>query len=453
MKSVLRGLLVSLAMVLAMGLALPAAAQPIVIEHLEYVKGDLEAIRLRQIEAFNEKYGDQIQIIFQPIDWSGFLDKFPVMIAAGVMPDIVLVPSELWYLVSSEIALDLMPYVQAEGWDLSELVPGTVGPAMEGDKLLALSIESWVPLTEMVAYNITMFREAGIEPPAPEWTWEEFIAYDKLMTRDVNGDGAVDFLGTDLGRHLIGSWAIAYQAALHAYGGSMIANDLSRATINSDISRLVFPVLKQTADNFRMHVNDVGWEWSPLRTRQAAMSLGYSADVLAAVSVLPGEVGTQIMPQGPAGYPYFRNPNPPAPGWAFIIWNQSRHKDEAWQWLRFLTFEPEAITALKSLNLATPPKIPYRPNLDLAREVLSDDFLKHVFPTLEQAAAVTQEKVVDPFGGLQGPILESIRDLLNAYFMERITLSEFLEDAERRINTVLANNPQLVARQRETLGL
>src|SRR5690606_4187405 len=104
--------------------------------------------------------------------------------------------------VSSEIAVDLMPYIEAEGWDLNELVPGTVKPAMEGDKLLALSIESWVPLTAMAAYNITLFREAGIEPPSPEWTWEDFIAYDKRMTRDVNGDGTVDFLGTDLGRHL-----------------------------------------------------------------------------------------------------------------------------------------------------------------------------------------------------------------------------------------------------------
>lgn len=453
MKRIPRGLVVSLVVVAVLAPALPATAQPVVIEHLEYVKGDLEAIRLRQIEAFNEKYGDQIVISFQPIDWAGFLDKFPVMIAAGVMPDIVLVPDELWYLVSSQIALDLMPYVEADGWDLNELVPGTVKPAMEGDKLLALSIESWVPLVAMAAYNITMFREAGIAPPGPEWTWEEFLAYDKRMTRDVNGDGTVEFLGTDLGRHLVGSWAIAYQAALHAYGGSVIASDLSRATINSDVARLVFPMLKETADNFRTHVHDVGWEWAPLRTRQAAMSLGYASDILAAVTVLPGEIATQVMPQGPAGYPYFRNPNPPTPGWAFIIWNQSPHKDEAWQWLRFLTFEPEAITALKPLNLATPPKIPYRPNLDLAHEVLSDDFLTYVYPTLELASAVTQEKVVDPFGALQGPILEAIRDLVNGYFMERITLSEFLEDAERRINTVLAENPDLVAAQRAALGL
>ena len=121
--------------------------------------------------------------------------------------------------------------------------------------------------------------------------------------------------------------------------------------------------------------------------------------------------------------------------------------------MRFLTFEPEAITAPKPLNLATPPKIPYRPNLDLAHEVLSDDFLTYVYPTLELASAVTQEKVVDPFGALQGPILEAIRDLVNGYFMERITLSEFLEDAERRINTVLAENPDLVAAQRAALGL
>ena len=130
------------------------------------------------------------------------------------------------------------------------------------------------------------------------------------MTRDVNGDGTVEFLGTDLGRHLVGSWAIAYQAALHAYGGSVIASDLSRATINSDVARLVFPMLKETADNFRTHVNDVGWEWAPLRTRQAAMSLGYASDILAAVTVLPGEIATQIMPQGPAGYP---TPEPESP--------------------------------------------------------------------------------------------------------------------------------------------
>lgn len=160
-----------------------------------------------------------------------------------------------------------------------------------------------------------------------------------------------------------------------------------------------------------------------------------------------------MLPKGPAGHPYYRNPNPPTPGWAFIISKGTAHPEEAWTWLRFLTFEPEAIAALGELGLATPPDIPYHPNIDVAYEIFSDDFRDHVFPTLIAASELRQAKVVDPFGGLQGPIFDGLKPLLASYFNDSMTLPEFLENADRVVNQVIADYPDLVARQREALGL
>lgn len=444
----------ALAVVLCL-LTLSAAvgAQPVVIQHVEAVNRDGEAIRKQQVLAFNEKYGDQVYIDYQPIAFADLLEKLPVMIAADVMPDIVLIPNELWHLVTSRIALDLMPYITRDGIDLSGMVPGTVETAMEGDALLALSTASWVPLTEMVGYNMTMLAEAGIAFPDVNWTWEDLVNLDKRLTQDVDGDGTIDRMGTDLGRHLVGAWGLPFLAALHAHGGAVIASDLSRSIIDSEASRYVFPLLKETTDNFRAHVNDVGWDWYPIVARRAAITLGYSGDVLQAVSHLPGEIGTQVLPRGPEGHPYFRNPKPPTPGWSFIIARGTPHPEEAWAWLRFITFDPDAIAALDPLGLATPPAIPYHPNIDVAREIFSPDFRDHVFPTLMAASELTQAKVIDPFGSLQGPLMDALKPLVSSYFTENMTLPAFLENADRVINQVIQDNPDLVARQREALGL
>ncbi|HEX7878093.1 MAG TPA: sugar ABC transporter substrate-binding protein [Candidatus Eisenbacteria bacterium] len=47
----------------------------------------------------------------------------------------------------------------------------------------------------VVYYNRSLFAAAGIPYPKPDWTWDEFIATAKALTKDTDGDGTIDQYG------------------------------------------------------------------------------------------------------------------------------------------------------------------------------------------------------------------------------------------------------------------
>ncbi|MFO7167770.1 MAG: sugar ABC transporter substrate-binding protein [Chloroflexota bacterium] len=46
-----------------------------------------------------------------------------------------------------------------------------------------------------VYYNKDLFAAAGVAPPAPGWTWDDFLAAAQQLTRDTDGDGVIDQYG------------------------------------------------------------------------------------------------------------------------------------------------------------------------------------------------------------------------------------------------------------------
>jgi multiple sugar transport system substrate-binding protein len=47
----------------------------------------------------------------------------------------------------------------------------------------------------VVYYNRNLFDAAGLAYPADDWTWDQFVETAKALTRDTDGDGAVDQFG------------------------------------------------------------------------------------------------------------------------------------------------------------------------------------------------------------------------------------------------------------------
>ncbi len=47
----------------------------------------------------------------------------------------------------------------------------------------------------VVYYNRDLFTAAGVAEPADDWTWDDFLAAAQALTRDVDGDGAIDQYG------------------------------------------------------------------------------------------------------------------------------------------------------------------------------------------------------------------------------------------------------------------
>jgi multiple sugar transport system substrate-binding protein len=97
--------------------------------------------------------------------------------------------------------LDLNPYIEKEGeeWFKSLSENGWVFHEYAG-KYYAVP---WRVAPSMVILNNKLLEKAGLEPPANDWTWEDFAEYAKAMTDPAAGEygfclmGSAEDPGTD----------------------------------------------------------------------------------------------------------------------------------------------------------------------------------------------------------------------------------------------------------------
>ena len=74
--------------------------------------------------------------------------------------------------------LDLGPYVESGAIDTTYISESELAGGMLNGKLLAINLGS----NAMVGiYDPELFAQAGIEPPGPEWTWEDYIESAVLL--------------------------------------------------------------------------------------------------------------------------------------------------------------------------------------------------------------------------------------------------------------------------------
>jgi multiple sugar transport system substrate-binding protein len=70
----------------------------------------------------------------------------------------------------------------------------------------------------VVYYNKDLFDTAGVDYPAPDWTWDDFLLTAKALTRDTDGDGAIDQYGLGTEANIIRAAPFIWQN-----GGILVA--------------------------------------------------------------------------------------------------------------------------------------------------------------------------------------------------------------------------------------
>lgn len=87
--------------------------------------------------------------------------------------------------------------------------------------LIANKKENMVADTKPLAFNLQMIEDANLEDPRDlvergEWTWDKFIEYCQVLTKDNDGDGVTDVYG-------FGGWPEDYLSNLLMSNGTYIA--------------------------------------------------------------------------------------------------------------------------------------------------------------------------------------------------------------------------------------
>ncbi len=181
------------------------------------------ALDLPAIRAFEAAHAG-VRVENEPVaNQAEYREKVITSIVSGAPPDVFLLDNiDVPAFIEASVLLDLRTFAPRVGLDLSAFYPNVLGIFARGDAVYAFP-KGFSPV--VYYYNRTLFDAAGLPYPQDGWTWEEFIATARALTRDLDGDGTPDQWGTAVMRPFY-----AWQAVVWSGGGDILAPDGRRAT-------------------------------------------------------------------------------------------------------------------------------------------------------------------------------------------------------------------------------
>lgn len=178
----------------------PVADRPITF----MIFGDPAELRAYQqlVAAYEEQFpGQDVEILHIP-DQADYRKRMAADFAAGTPADVVLINYRRYAGFAARGLLEpLGPYLDASHViSASDFFPEAVQPFMWHRQLMCIP-QNISSLT--IYYNKDLFDQAGVPYPAERWTWEDFLATAKALTRDLDGDGRTDQHGLGIEPSLI----------------------------------------------------------------------------------------------------------------------------------------------------------------------------------------------------------------------------------------------------------
>lgn len=250
---------------------------------------------------------------------------------SGTLPDV-------WYNRTYNTAdrasrgwtISLDPFVQKDKMSLSDFWPAEVAQMQWKGHLYSLPYD----FSDFgIYYNKALFDKKGIKyPPASgNWTWDDVF---KMAGEFVQKSGVRQTQwGLDL-TPLTYFWSTA--GFVLAWGGQWYSADLHSFPINNDGAATLFQTVQdaifKTGSVLKGSTFPAGTD--PLATGQVAMTLDGSWATLAHRNNIGSRFDWDVapMPKGPTG----KLPLSEAGG-AWSIATNSKHPNEAWAWIKFLT--------------------------------------------------------------------------------------------------------------------
>lgn len=175
------------------------------------------------VDSFEVRH-PHIPVCYESLEGSGvYREKVLTSIAAGTPPGVFLLDGiDIPAFVSRGVTLDLAPFVTRVGLDTAAFQPGILHLFMSGGHLWAFP-KDYTPM--VIYYNKDMFDRAGVPYPKAGWTWRQFLADARRLTRDTNGDGKPDEWGFGWPRDFF-----YLQSWIWAGGGDLLSPDGRHAT-------------------------------------------------------------------------------------------------------------------------------------------------------------------------------------------------------------------------------
>ncbi len=176
------------------------------------------------------------------------LPKMTAALAGGKYPDVVFqFGPNVANLARSPKAVDLTEAVKQEGWDWDDFFPPARDAVTIDGKVRAIPalIDSMA-----VIYNKKLFRQAGIDPPQPGWTWDEFRATAAKLTDADAGQFGTGWPGIGDEDTTWRIWPMVWSA-----GGDVLSEDGQSVGFGGEPGQRSLDVIAQLAQDKSVYID------------------------------------------------------------------------------------------------------------------------------------------------------------------------------------------------------
>jgi multiple sugar transport system substrate-binding protein len=166
--------------------------------------------------------------------------KLYVDLASGTAPDVFYsVSDDIPRMAARRVILNQTPLVRKDRVDFSGYFPKTVSGLQWNGDLYAFPIHY---STDVLFYNEKLFDEAGVPYPDDRWTWDDYVAAAKRLTK-TGADGRIETFGTTLPDANL---------AIASNGGALFNADYTRSEIDNPAAADALQKLTDLRDKYHV---------------------------------------------------------------------------------------------------------------------------------------------------------------------------------------------------------
>ena len=301
------------------------------------------ANQIALVETFEAQHPDN-DVEVTVSDWDAYWTGLQTSIAGGDAPDVFAMDGPLFPDYQSRgVLLDLQPYIERDGFDVSALADAGVAHFTTAD-----GGQYGLPRDLNVValyYNKAMFDAAGLPYPDGTWTWDTLVEVGKQLTVDADGNGQPEQWGiytetTDMENY--------WSELVWQNGGDIVSEDRTQTLLGSEeaVGGLQFlqdliwthkimppaDITLQTGDAFEQGLAAMESNGSWLVPTHLAAGI---------------DLGIAPLPAGPAGQATSVNPT------GAVVSATTKNPDAAWEFVKWLV-GPEAQEQLMQSKAALP---------------------------------------------------------------------------------------------------
>jgi len=374
----------------------------------------------KQIEAFEAKHPN-IKVKLEVVPWDDYWVKLQTMMAGGTCWDVFWMDTGFYLkdYVDRGVLVDITPYIEKEGIDLSNYPKGILKIHEYKERYYSLPRDYD---TIALFYNKDMFDKAGLKYPDETWTWTDLIlAAEKLTIKDEKGRVKQWGIASEAGALNV-LQAIVFPLML-ANGADLYDEEHHKVLFNTPEAKAAVRMLYDlTKKGFAPKPYQI--ESDPFIAGKAAMifngswMLNYYDETI------------KSFRWGVAPLPIWGKRATVSDSLGNVIWVGTKHKEEAWEFVKFLASK-EAAEILGKMGTVIP-----------AYKGTEKYWLEHFKGDRKKDAQVFLDSVEFTYPFVSAPGQDKWWDRFETFYMNEIlsgklSVDEGLDKAVEEINRII----------------